>query len=196
MTTRTRTSWLPPGAVRDHQSTDADWNFVGRRLIDGVVVREVRNVPKSNGMVTEIFRRDWFDREIEIDQVFQAIVESGCVSAWHAHAETTDRLFVNQGLIRVVLYDSRPDSPTHGLVNEFVMGLHRPGLVVVPPRVWHGVQNLLNRPGALLNLPDRGYQYAEPDHWRLPADTPLIPYRFQAARPPSALTSGNVDQEI
>lgn len=172
MTTHAHVDWLLPGAVRDHQSTDEDWNFVGRRLIDGVTIREVRNVPKGNGMLTEIFRRDWFDVEVEIDQVFQAIVESGCVSAWHAHAEKTDRLFVNQGLMRLVLYDSRPDSPTHGLVNELVLGLDRPGLVVVPPRVWHGVQNLLNRPSAVLNLPERRYH-------RITGACRPIPRRFR-----------------
>jgi len=95
-------TWLLEGATQDAQSTDADWAIVGRTLIDGVSLREVRNVPKGNGMITEVFRRDRFDREIEIDQVFQAVVESHCVSAWHAHEHTVDRLFVNLGLMRVV----------------------------------------------------------------------------------------------
>jgi len=172
--------WLLEGARPDEQSTDADWNLVGRRLIEGVEVREVRNVPKGNGMVTEIFRRDWFPGEVVVDQVFQAVVEARCVSAWHAHAETIDRLFVNHGLLRIVLYDARRESPTFGQINELVHGLHRPALVVVPPHVWHGVQNLRNRPGALLNLPDRGYRYDAPDHWRLPADSHAIPYTFRS----------------
>ncbi len=64
-------------------------------------------------------------------------------------------------------------------VSELVLGLHGPGLVVVPPGVWHGVQNLLNRPSAVVNMPDRAYRYEAPDHWRLPPDTDQIPYRFQ-----------------
>jgi dTDP-4-dehydrorhamnose 3,5-epimerase len=51
-------------------------------------------------------------------------------------------------------------------------------LVVVPPGVWHGVQNTGSVPGLLLNVVDRAYCYEEPDHWRLPADTANIPYRF------------------
>lgn len=174
------------GATPDLQSTDETWAFVNRRLIDGVEVREVRNVPKGNGMVTELFRRDWFGGEIVIDQVFQAIVEAHCVSAWHAHAYTVDRLFVNLGMMRVVLYDARDASPTFGLVNDVVAGLHRPALVIVPPGVWHGVQNLLNQPGAIINMPDAAYRYDAPDHWRLPADTDRIPYRFQRAVPAAA----------
>lgn len=186
--------WLLEGATLDEQSTDAEWNLMGRRLIEGVEVREVRNVPKGNGMLTEIFRRDWFPGEVVVDQVFQAVVEANCVSAWHAHAETIDRLFVNQGLLRIVLYDARRESPTFGQINELVHGLHRPALVVVPPRVWHGVQNLRNRPGALLNLPDRGYRYDAPDHWRLPADSEAIPYTFRSAGVAAGV--GRPDQDI
>lgn len=172
-------AWLIEGATEDRQTTDASWEYVGRALIDGVVVREVRNVPKGNGMLTEIFRRDWFGEEdAHVDQAFQAVVESHCVSAWHAHAHTVDRLFVTSGTMRIVLYDSRNDSPTLGVVNEFLVGLHRPALIVVPPRVWHGVQNLSNRPGTILNLVDRAYRYEAPDHWRLPHDTLHIPFTF------------------
>jgi dTDP-4-dehydrorhamnose 3,5-epimerase-like enzyme len=40
------------------------------------------------------------------------------VSAWHTHEFTADRLFVNMGRIKVVLYDDRADSPTYGLKNQ------------------------------------------------------------------------------
>jgi dTDP-4-dehydrorhamnose 3,5-epimerase len=77
---------------------------------------------------------------------------------------------------------SSEGSSSRGAINEVVVGLHRPALVIVPPRVWHGVQNLRNRPAALLNLPDRAYQYEAPDHWRLPPDTTQIPYTFGGVR--------------
>lgn len=185
--------WLLEGATRDGQTTDADWGFVGRQLIEGVTIREVRNVPKGNGMITEVFRRDWFDEEIVVDQIFQAVLESHCVSAWHAHEKAVDRLFVNQGTIRVVLYDAREGSSTYGMINEIVAGLHRPALVIIPAMVWHGVQNLVNRPSAVLNLPDRAYQYGSPDHWRVSSDTPAIPYTF---RSPTVGGRSNEDQEI
>jgi glycosyltransferase involved in cell wall biosynthesis len=30
----------------------------------------------------------------------------------------------------------------------------------------------------LLNLVDNAYRYEDPDHWRLPPDSPQVPYRF------------------
>jgi len=179
METNVAAGWLIEGAQKDAQSMTADWTQVGQRLIDGVQIREVRNVIKNNGYLTEIYRREWFADELaEVDQVFQVMLKPGGISAWHTHELTTDRLFVNAGTIKIVLYDGREDSPTYGLINEFRASELRPQLIIVPPKVWHGVQNISAEPALLLNLVDQAYQYEDPDHWRIPADTPAIPYRF------------------
>lgn len=169
--------WLLDGAVKDRQTVTASWSPTDQRLIDGVTVREIVNVPKQNGYLTEIFRRDW-NHGIDVDQVFQTVLNAAAISAWHAHATTTDRIFVSFGLMRIALYDARENSSTRGLVNEFRFGTVRPALIIVPPRVWHGVQNLSAESSALLNLVDRAYDYDDPDHWRLPPDDPSIPFRF------------------
>lgn len=171
-------SWLLPGASRDRQTITAEWNPKDLRLIDGVRIREVRHVPKSNGHLTELYRADWAVDSAPVDQVFEVVLLEGGISAWHAHAHTLDRLFVVTGLVRIALYDGRPDSPTRGLVNDFRFGEVRPALVVIPPRVWHGIQNIGQRPARILNLVDRAYDYASPDHWRVPQDSPAIPFAF------------------
>lgn len=170
--------WRIEGAVKDQQTITARWTPSSLRLIDGVTIHEVLNVPKSNGYLTEIFRREWAGPNDTIDQVFQVVLDPGAVSAWHAHATTTDRLFVAYGRVRIVLYDPREDSPTRGGINELRFGTIRPALVQVPARVWHGVQNVSEGPSIVLNLVDRAYDYDDPDHWRVPADSPAIPFRF------------------
>jgi dTDP-4-dehydrorhamnose 3,5-epimerase len=167
-----------PGATKDEQSVTADWAVL-RETIDGVRLIEVRNVIGESGHTTEILRSDWFpDGEVALDQVFQVTLDGHAVSAWHVHMQTTDRLFVNVGQVKVVLYDARPGSPTHGLVNDFRLGDRRPGLVIVPAGVWHGIKNLQTSEARVLNLVDRAYEYEDPDHWRLPPDTTEIPYRL------------------
>lgn len=173
-----------PGGVRDRQSITRDWEPL-QRLIDGVVVREVRNVPKDNGFLTEVWRDDW-QLDGSIAQVFQASLEPGAVSAWHAHRHATDRLFANHGLLKIVLFDARRGAPTAGRVNVFRCGSVRPQLIVVPPGVWHGVQNVGAVAALLLNLPDRAYAYESPDHWRLPPDASEIPYSFFARPRPNS----------
>jgi len=172
-------NWPIKNSVKDSQSITKDWDFSEINVIDGVRLKEVKNVPKLNGYLTEIFRQDWFDNQVKIDQVFQVKLSINGLSAWHAHRKTVDRLFVSEGLMRIVLYDDRPESPTRRTVNEFRLGSIRPGLVIVPPRVWHGVQNIGDGESTILNLVDTAYAYEDPDHWRLPYDSTQIPFSFQ-----------------
>ena len=130
-----------PGAARDAQSITSDWQVL-QPLIEGVVVREVRNVLKDNGSLTEVWRDDWHLAPTGIAQVFQVVIEPLAISAWHVHQSATDRLFANRGQLKIVLFDARAGSPTESRLNVFRCGSARPMLIVVPPGVWHGVQNI------------------------------------------------------
>ncbi len=185
-------SWIIPGSVKDTQSITSDWLNASQSLIDGVRIKEVRNVFKEAGRLTEIYRRDWNLDQLDVEQVFQGMLLPSAISGWHAHEFTTDRLFCNEGSIKVVLYDTRPESPTCGQINEFRFGTSRPGLVVVPPKVWHAVKNIGDTQALLLNLVDRAYCYEDPDHWRLPADTDAIPYSLTGAPVKTAAAAGAV----
>lgn len=165
-------------AIKDKQTTNSEWEFLGQKLIDGVQIKEVKNMPKDNGYLTEIFRTAWNLDELRLNHVFQVVINPGCISAWHAHKVATDRLFVNIGMMRIALYDGRESSPTNGVVNEFKFGSVRPALLIVPPEVWHGVQNIASSQSAILNLCDHAYSYEDPDHWRLPHDAADIPFSF------------------
>ena len=165
------------GQTENRRRVGSDWEAT-QELIEGVKVKEIRNIPKDNGCLTEIFRTDWALDEGEVQQVFQVILSPGGISAWHAHQFTTDRLFVSYGLAKIILFDGRVDSSTHNLINEFRIGLVRPTLLIVPPGVWHGAQNISTEPSCLINLVNHAYSYDDPDHWRLPLDTLEIPYRF------------------
>jgi dTDP-4-dehydrorhamnose 3,5-epimerase len=180
-----------PGATRDRQSITRDWQPL-QPPIAGVRVKEVANVVKDNGYLTEIWRDDWDLGPGTLAQVFQVVIEAHGLSAWHVHRNATDRLFANHGLLKIVLFDARRGSPTEGRINVFRCGTPRPMLVVVPPGVWHGTQNLSAESALLLNLPDRAYAYEDPDHWRLPPDTDRIPYSFAAAMRPDGEDPGRL----
>ena len=173
--------WLLPGATKDSQSITADWRPAQECLIAGVVVKEMQHVLKDGGWLTELFRQDWWEQPLQVDQIFETTLAPGTVSAWHAHEFTEDRLCTIRGMMKVVLFDNRPDSRTRGELNVFRIGEARPALIVVPPQVWHGIQVLGNENASLINIVDRAYNYSAPDHWRVPADCAAIPYRFQPA---------------
>lgn len=162
-------------AKKDPQIITDDWEKLDP-LIAGVVVREVRHVPRDHGVITELYRPQWDPTGKPVVHAYQSRLYPGAIGAWSCHARTVDRLFVNQGNLKVVLYDGREDSATHGMVNELYVGDARPALVVLPIGVWHGLQNLGDADALVLNFPTEAYNYADPDHYRLPWDTPEIPY--------------------
>lgn len=164
-----------PGARKDGQLVTSDWDVL-RAPIHGVHIREVRHVPRDHGIITEVFRPEWDPTGLPIVHIYQSRLFPGAIGAWSCHAKNIDRLFVNQGLIKAVLYDGREDSPTHGAINEIHVGDARPAMIVLPIGVWHGLQNLGTSDALVLNFPTRAYVYEDPDHWRLPMDTDEIPY--------------------
>ena len=171
--------WKIKGLKKDAISITSDWDLVNQPLIHGVVTKAVKNVIKNSGVLTEIWRKSWALDDLPVDQVFQVTLNPGEISDWHLHEFTTDRLFVNSGAVKIVLYDSREDSPTFGLINEFNIGQARPMLVVVPPKVCHAIQSIHHQQSSLINLVDKAYSYADPDHWRVPFDTDAIAYKLR-----------------
>jgi dTDP-4-dehydrorhamnose 3,5-epimerase len=169
-----------PGAHKDSQQVSEDWQKLGA-TIDGVSIHEVRHVPRDHGVITEIFRPEWDPTGLPVVQIYQSRLFPGSLGAWSCHARSTDRLFVSQGHLKIVLYDGREDSAAKGRIMELHAGDVRPCLIVVPPGIWHGLQNLGNVDALVLNCPTEAYNYRDPDHYRLPHDSPEIPYAWNVS---------------
>ena len=166
-----------PGAKKDGQLVDKKWQMLASSL-DGVHFYEVRHVPRDHGIITELFRPEWDPTGLPVVQVYQSRLFPGAIGAWSCHMRTTDRLFVNQGQVKMVMYDDRERSETRGRLMEMHFGDPRPGLLVIPPGVWHGLQNVGTLDALFVNCPTAAYNYEDPDHYRLPYDTPQIPYKW------------------
>jgi dTDP-4-dehydrorhamnose 3,5-epimerase len=170
-------NWTVIG-LKDPQIVRPDWDPIEPLGIDGVTAKQIANVLTNDGYLTEIWRADWALDDRGVGQVFQRVIEPGAVSGWHVHAVTVDRLFCAYGRVRLGLYDGRNDSPTLGRSAQIRLGRERPALVVVPPGVWHAVANVGTDPAVFVNAVDQAYTYDDPDHYRVPIDSPQIPISF------------------
>ncbi len=144
-------------------------------LIDGVAVRRARVMPDERGRLGEIMRADdpWFEK---FGQVYFTTTYPGVVKAWHYHKVQTDHFYVIRGTIKVALYDDRPDSPTHGVVNELYLSEHCPGLVRIPAGVQHGWMCVGQTEAYIVNIVSESYNYAQPDEYRTDPHENHIPY--------------------
>lgn len=71
-------------------------------------------------------------------EIYFSSVYPGAIKAWHIHSRMILNYAVVVGMIKLVLYDERPDSPTRGEVQEIYIGQDNYCLVTVPPEVWNG----------------------------------------------------------
>jgi dTDP-4-dehydrorhamnose 3,5-epimerase len=144
-------------------------------MIEGVKVRKLRLIPDERGYLMEMLRSDWEEYD-KFGQVYITAVYPGVVKGWHYHQIQTDHFICVHGMAKVVLYDGREGSPTHGEVNEFFMGDQNPMLLKIPPGVMHGFKGISQEMALIVNVPTELYNYEQPDEYRLPAHTDQIPY--------------------
>ena len=166
---------IDPRGAPDQQTVDEHGNRL-RRLIEGVIVRPAVTQVDDRGEVCEIYDPRWGILDAPLVFVYQAMVRPGKTKGWIVHQHQDDRLFVSLGTLRIVLYDARAASPTHGQVDEIFLSERNRGLVVIPRGVYHAVQNVGTVDAYFVNTPTRPYDHANPDKTRLPLDTDQIPY--------------------
>ena len=144
-------------------------------MIDGVEVRKLRLIPDERGYLMEMLRSDWEEYD-KFGQVYITAVYPGVVKGWHYHKIQTDHFICVHGMAKVVLYDGREGSPTNGEVNEFFMGDQNPMLLKIPSGIMHGFKGIGQEMTLIVNVPTELYNYEQPDEYRLPAHTDVIPY--------------------
>lgn len=145
--------------------------------IDGVVMRRLTTHADGRGDLTVLLSAHYVP-ETSTPHVYLVTAAPGSIRAWVYHERQADRLAFTNGDIRVVLFDLRPDSPTHGRLNVIDVGAANRLQLTIPAFVVHAVQNIGTGPAHFVNMPTRAYDPANPDKARLPQDHPGIPYSF------------------
>jgi dTDP-4-dehydrorhamnose 3,5-epimerase len=144
-------------------------------MIHDVKTKKLRVIPDERGRLMEMLRSD-DELFIRFGQAYMTTAYPGVVKAWHYHKKQVDHFVCVKGMMKVVLYDGRPESPSHKEIDEFIIGEHNPLLLQIPPYVFHGFKCISEQEAVVINLPTEPYDYKEPDEYRLPAHGGEIPY--------------------
>jgi len=144
-------------------------------MIAGAQVKQLRVIPDERGRLMEMLRCDdpIFKK---FGQVYMTTAYPGVVKAWHYHKKQWDHFVCVRGMMKVVLFDAREESPTRGAINEFFIGEHNPILVQIPPLVYHGFKCISDCEAIVINCPTEVYDHHTPDEFRAPAHGGDIPY--------------------
>lgn len=146
-------------------------------MIDGVAVRPLRRIPDERGTVMHMLRADdpHFER---FGEIYFSTVYPGVVKGWHRHQRMTLNYAVVHGTVKLVLYDDRAGSKTHGELMELFVGDANYALVTVPPMVWNGFKGIATAPAIVANCATIPHDPTEIE--RLDPASPTIPYRWDA----------------
>ena len=144
-------------------------------MIQGVAVHPLRRIPDERGTVMHMLRADdpHFER---FGEVYFSTVHPGVVKGWHIHRRMTLNYAVVSGMIKLVLYDDRAESPTRAELMELFIGDDHYALVTVPPLVWNGFKGIGAAQAIVANCATEPHDPAEIE--RLDPESPRIPYRW------------------
>jgi dTDP-4-dehydrorhamnose 3,5-epimerase len=108
-------------------------------------------------------------------QVNYSVQYPGVIKAWHRHSKQTDFWIALRGHIKVGVHDADKD-----IAWATVIGEHRPGVVIIPPPLWHGAATVGHEPAGLFYFVTHAYDPANPDEERRAYDAlPGFPWQVQ-----------------
>lgn len=165
-------------AAKRDPSTVTETGESRQRLTEGVIMKELPTHADARGTLVELFDVRWNWHPDPLVFAYSFTIRPGYAKGWNLHREHEDRYFILQGEMELVLFDPRPESTTCGEVCRIVLSESNRRLVNVPKFVWHADHNIGARDVVVVNFPTTPYDHENPDKYRLPLDTDLIPYSF------------------
>lgn len=163
-----------PRGNRDIQTVTSAGETV-TKTIAGLMTRGPKTHIDHRGELFEMYTGpDEFFPE-PIVWVYHDVVYPGQIKGWARHEVKVDRYTLASGLLTMILWDGREDSPTFGHHQVVQLGGNGPRQIRIPVGVWHLLFSQGNAPAVFVNMPTEPYHHHEPDRILLPWDSPEIP---------------------
>jgi dTDP-4-dehydrorhamnose 3,5-epimerase len=145
------------------------------RNIKDVYILPLKIIADERGKVMHMLRSDspFFSK---FGEIYFSFVYPGVIKAWKRHLKMTQHFAVPIGRIKLVLYDDRLGSVSHGNIEVIEIGEDSYSLVKIPPLVWYGFQGVSSIPAVIANCTDIPHDPAEGE--RLDLSDNKIPYNW------------------
>lgn len=119
-------------------------------MIKDVVIKQLRKIPDERGSIMHMLRVD--DEHFEkFGEVYFSTAYPGAIKGWHEHTKQVQNYAVVHGMIKLVMYDNRKQSETHGKLMEIFMGDLNYILVRIPTGVINGYKCIGDKTAIVAN---------------------------------------------
>tara|TARA_Y100001934_G_C12329521_1_gene764327 strand:+ start:1011 stop:1532 length:522 start_codon:yes stop_codon:yes gene_type:complete len=148
---------------------------LGHAMIEDVIIKPLKKIPDERGMIMHMIRAD--DPLFKcFGEVYFSVGHVGAIKGWHLHTKQTQHYAVIQGMIKLVLFDERPDSPTKGELMEIFTGEDKYELIKIPTGVVNGYKAYGAKSAIIANMADMPHDPTEMKRYD-PLDS-HIPYQW------------------
>ena len=144
-------------------------------MIDDLIIEKLNVIADERGKLMHMLRVDspLFAR---FGEIYFSVVNPGVVKAWKRHFKMTQHFVVPVGNIRLVIYDNRERSASHGRFEILDLGEDNYCIVRIPPLVWYGFKGISPIPALIANCTDMPHDPNESE--RLDKFDGKIPYNW------------------
>ncbi|MDA8792864.1 dTDP-4-dehydrorhamnose 3,5-epimerase family protein [Bacteriovoracaceae bacterium] len=146
-------------------------------MIEGVKIIPLRKIPDERGTIFHMLRSS-DDHFTKFGEIYFSKIYSDSIKGWHTHKQITLNYCVVDGMVKLVLFDAREDSPTYQKLMELFIGDDNYCLVIIPPGVCNGHKGV-TQTALLANCPDVPHdKLIENEMERIDPHNNNIPYRW------------------
>lgn len=142
-------------------------------MIDGVLISPLKKIPDERGTIMHMLRND-ADHFEQFGEIYFSTAYPEVIKGWHIHKKMTLNYAVISGMIKLVLYDMRPDSQTKGELMELFVGDDNYSLITIPPGIANGYKTFGSIPAVVANCATHPHEAGEMD--RMAPFSDEIPY--------------------
>jgi dTDP-4-dehydrorhamnose 3,5-epimerase len=143
--------------------------------IDGVIVEPKRKIADERGTILHGVRADQLLNPF--GEVYFKKLYFSVLNAWHVHETLTLNYLCIEGMIKLVLYDMRDGSPTHGVLQEVFIGEDNHCMVHIPPGVANGSKGMTSPYAILCNVASHAHDPSI-KYLRIDPHSGEIPYNW------------------
>jgi dTDP-4-dehydrorhamnose 3,5-epimerase len=144
--------------------------------IEGVIIRPLRRIPDERGTIMHGVRRD--TQLNPFGEVYFKKLYHGVVNGWHVHETLILNYICVLGMIKLVLYDCRETSPTHGAIEEIFIGDDNYVMVHIPTGIANGSKGMGVPFSILANVASEPHDPAL-KYLRIDPHSDVIPYSWE-----------------
>lgn len=108
--------------------------------IEGVIIEKRDRIADERGTILHGVRNDQLKNSF--GEVYFKKLYKGVINGWHTHETLYLNYLCIYGMVKLVLYDMRKNSPTYGVIKEIFIGDDNHCMVHIPPGVANGSKGM------------------------------------------------------